>query len=68
MKQHPNWMMDGLKKKSKTRKNSSPATSSSSTTPTSINLGEDDVSNETFVDFERPIGRKVAKVQQKKGK
>ncbi|KAK3187676.1 hypothetical protein Dsin_027237 [Dipteronia sinensis] len=65
LKHHPKWMMDGSKKKSKTRKNSSPATSSPCT-PTSINLGEDDVSNETFVDFERPIDRKAAKDQHKK--
>ena len=54
-------MLDGSKKKSKTRKNSFP-TSSSPSTATSINLEEDDVH------LERPIGRKAAKAQQQKGK
>ena len=54
-------MLDGSKKKSKTRKNSSPASSSPSTA-TSINLEDDDVN------LYRPIGRKAAKAQQKKGK
>ena len=54
-------MSDGSKKKSKTSKNSSPTTSSPST-PTSINLEEDDVN------LDRPIGRKAAKAQLKKGK
>ena len=54
-------MLDGSKKKSKTRKNSSPA-SSSPFKATSINLEDDNV------DLERPIGNKATKVQQKKGK
>ncbi|KAL5552298.1 hypothetical protein UlMin_002474 [Ulmus minor] len=61
LRHHPKWMLDGSKKKSKTRKNSSPASSSPSTA-TSINLEEDDVN------LERPIGRKAAKAQQKKEK
>ena len=54
-------MLDGSKKKSKIRNNSSPASSSPSTA-TSINLEED------YVHLELPIGRKAAKAQQKKGK
>ena len=59
LKHHPKWMLDGSKKKSKMRKNSSPAFSSPSTTISTI-LEEDDVNLERQIDkkAERPNRRK----------
>ena len=67
LKHRPKWMMSSSKKKSKSGKSASPATSSPCT-PDSINIGEDDDASETFTTSERPLGRKASKAQTTKGK
>ena len=67
LKHHQKWMMGSSKKKSKSGKSASPATSSPCT-PDSINIGEDDDASEKFTTSERPLGRKASKAQTTKDK
>ena len=55
-------MMGSSKKKSKSGKSASPATSSPCT-PDSINIGEDDDASKTFTTSKRPLGKKASKAQ-----
>ncbi|GMP25665.1 hypothetical protein CsSME_00002423 [Camellia sinensis var. sinensis] len=58
----PKWLEECEKKKPKRSK----ASTSSPSTPESIHLGEDDISHDTFVELERPLGTKAEKEQLNK--
>ncbi|KAM3710627.1 hypothetical protein ACJW30_01G045700 [Castanea mollissima] len=54
----PKWLEHNERQRIKRIRNAMP---SSPSTPESINIGEDDVSHDTFVDLERPLDKKVEK-------
>ncbi|KAF8402425.1 hypothetical protein HHK36_013381 [Tetracentron sinense] len=68
LRYQPKWLLESSQKKNlKKYKNKTP-TSSCPFTPNLINLGEDDDSHDTFVDLERPPGRKAKKERLNKRK
>ncbi|XP_028062904.1 glutathione S-transferase T2-like [Camellia sinensis] len=66
LRDQPKWVIESEKKKQPKRPRT--GTTSSPCTPDSINLGEDDVSPNDFVDLERPTGRKAEKERLNKRK
>ncbi|CAL5368173.1 unnamed protein product [Camellia sinensis] len=66
LRDQPKWVVESEKKKQPKRPRT--GTTSSPCTPDSINLGEDDVSPNDFVDLERPTGRKAEKERLNKRK
>ena len=54
----PKWLEHNERQRIKRIRNAMP---SSPSTPELINIGEDDVSHDTFVDLERPLDKKVEK-------
>ncbi|XP_075633077.1 uncharacterized protein LOC142605542 isoform X3 [Castanea sativa] len=61
----PKWLEHNERQRIKRIRNAMP---SSPSTPESINIGEDDVSHDTFVDLERPLDKKVEKERVSKRK
>ncbi|KAI8007800.1 hypothetical protein LOK49_LG07G00817 [Camellia lanceoleosa] len=65
LRYQPKWLEECEKKKPKKKKTSA---TSSPFTPEAINLAEDDVSHDAYVDLERPLGRKAEKERLNKRK
>ena len=61
----PKWLEHNERQRIKRIRNAMP---SSPSTPELINIGEDDVSHDTFVDLERPLDKKVEKERVSKRK
>ena len=61
----PKWLEHNERQRIKRIRNAMP---SSPSTPELINIGEDDVSHDTFVDSERPLDKKVEKERVSKQK
>ncbi|CAL5341103.1 unnamed protein product [Camellia sinensis] len=66
LRDQPKWVVESEKKKQPKRPRT--GTTSFPCTPDSINLGEDDVSPNDFVDLERPTSRKAEKERLNKRK
>ncbi|CAL5418843.1 unnamed protein product [Camellia sinensis] len=65
LRYQPKWLEECEKKKPKKKKTSA---TSSPFAPEAINLADDDVSHDAYVDLERPLGRKAEKERLNKRK
>lgn len=62
LKNHPKWSLECEKK----NQQKEPRTGASKSTPNLVNLGDDNVETDTFVDLEPPMGTKAAKELKRK--